>query len=697
MHNSSLTLCSVLLAAVVVTMPSAFATSLHLSDDSFINFNQPDTNKGNNLTIQVRDAANVRHGFAKFDLSTLPALTQDTDVESATMRIWLKDLNTAGGDVEFFIVNGTWDEQTLTANNAPALSATPFAVLSLVEEDIASYVMVDVTAAVKDWLVNGNNGLAMVAVGARAQFDAKEIDATPLEIEQTSNPMLIEVNLIGPIGPPGPAGPQGVPGTQGVAGPTGPIGPQGSQGDPGPTGADGPIGPEGAQGPLGPIGPQGLQGDPGPAGVAGAQGPVGPIGPAGAQGPVGPMGPAGPQGIQGPTGLDGAPGPAGPQGDPGPSANFAKVVNVALSGGDYTSPIVAMNNVSNGDAWCGVPSANNPCLVQIQPGIYDLGSPDVATLNLLPYVTIAGAGEGVTVLRGSGGSGTNGVVTVRSGNGTLAIRDLTIQNTGGDTKSFAVSSDSGVGPALFERVTVEALAGTDQTIGFRVFGQATFKNVSVNVNGTSAIGILGVRGASRVVDSSFVVSSTFFATGIQPDSSQINSLLVANSQIYTTATGGNTSAIQITGSSNASVDLMHSMFSTTSSSGNVLTRTLNLGQLSSARIVGTTVVASSAQGQSDGIVFTAPGSANFLLASSTINNQGVNSLAGITIDGDVTASIRNTSLDTSGTSLRVGATSNVSISSSRIAGAGFSITSGGVVACAGVTDENDAFFTNTCP
>ncbi|MEM7217044.1 MAG: DNRLRE domain-containing protein [Pseudomonadota bacterium] len=71
---------------------------------------------------------------------------------------------------------------------------------------------------------------------------------------------------------------------------------------------------------------------------------------------------------------------------------------VAKVGGDYTDPIEAMANVDSGDTWCGVPSADNPCILHIGPGIYDL---DGETLEMRPFVSIQGAGSKATTLRSS--------------------------------------------------------------------------------------------------------------------------------------------------------------------------------------------------------------------------------------------------------------------------------------------------------
>ncbi len=243
------------------------ADTLHLTDDTFTN---PSSTiiKGDLLEVRVRDVASEKRGYAKFNISTLSSSTVAADVDSATLRFWVKDV-IVGGTIELYLVNGAWDEQTLTASIAPPIGSAPFASVSVLSEDEGSFVSVDVTPAVTSWL-SANNGLALVASGgARIDIDSKETEPAATELEQTSNAMEIEVALIGPEGPQGPqgvagndgaVGSQGIPGNDGAGGATGPQGLQGTQGIAGNDGADGAGGPPGPQGPEGPQGPQGTSG-----------------------------------------------------------------------------------------------------------------------------------------------------------------------------------------------------------------------------------------------------------------------------------------------------------------------------------------------------------------------------------------------------------------------------------------------------
>lgn len=100
---------------------------------------------------------------------------------------------------------------------------------------------------------------------------------------------------------------------------------------------------------------------------------------------------------------------------------YNNVIIVAPSGGDYTSPVDAMNSITGA-------SATNTYLVKIMPGVYDIGANSV---QMKPYVDIEGSGELTTKITGTVSSTipppTAGVV---NGSDDAEIRFLTVENTG---------------------------------------------------------------------------------------------------------------------------------------------------------------------------------------------------------------------------------------------------------------------------
>jgi len=232
------------------------------------------TNYGAVSTITVGTSANDV-GLLQFDLSTLPPGTTDSSIVQAKLILFANKV-TASGTIDVSEAVGSWNESSVNGTNNPALGTVVASGVPVTAGN--TFITVDVTQAVKDWLGNvaPNNGLAIAAsAGASILFDSKENTTT-------SHAAMLEITLAGAPGPTGPAGPTGA---------TGPAGPQGANGATGPQGATGATGPAGATGPMGAtgaMGSQGPKGATGPAGANGAQGPTGPTGPTGpATGPAG--------------------------------------------------------------------------------------------------------------------------------------------------------------------------------------------------------------------------------------------------------------------------------------------------------------------------------------------------------------------------------------------------------------------------
>lgn len=115
------------------------------------------------------------------------------------------------------------------------------------------------------------------------------------------------------------------------------------------------------------------------------------------------------------------------------SARYGGVAVVATSGGDYTDPLTAMGDIAT---WCGTPSATNPCMMKLMPGIYDLGNNGLA---MQPYVDLEGSGENTTTITSTHSSGTwDANSATVSGADNMEIRFLTIENQGGNTYSIAI-------------------------------------------------------------------------------------------------------------------------------------------------------------------------------------------------------------------------------------------------------------------
>lgn len=143
------------------------------SGDAYINTASPGTNYGTAVTLGVVSPSQTT--FIAFDLSSIPAGYNGSSIAKATLKLYLSSVTTAGS-FNVDLVNGSWTEATLNANNAPALGSTIAASVPLTKSQARDYVLIDITTALQDWL-NGtpNDGIALVANSPlAATFESKE-------------------------------------------------------------------------------------------------------------------------------------------------------------------------------------------------------------------------------------------------------------------------------------------------------------------------------------------------------------------------------------------------------------------------------------------------------------------------------------------------------------------------------------------
>ncbi|MCI0391644.1 MAG: DNRLRE domain-containing protein [Acidobacteria bacterium] len=182
-----------LMVAAMFLPPDLYAQTGFVREDAFTQASTPNQNFGPNSNLRVGVGIN---SYLKFDFSALPPATSGSDVTKATLRLWVNTATTAGSfDVRRVI--GTWDEETITANSAPSLGSADVSGIQITTQDENSFVTIDITTLVKDWL-NGllaNNGIALLANAANTniRFDSKENG-------QTSHEPRLEIVLKGPKG-----------------------------------------------------------------------------------------------------------------------------------------------------------------------------------------------------------------------------------------------------------------------------------------------------------------------------------------------------------------------------------------------------------------------------------------------------------------------------------------------------------------
>jgi hypothetical protein len=208
---------------LVVSAPVVMrAQSLTVQQDSFYAPGNV-SNYGSLPTIDVGGVTQF-YGLVQFDLSALPNGTSGAQVSKATLSLFLDKVGTPGV-IDIDVANYPWTELAVNGINPPTAGAAILDGISIGTASAGSYLTVDVTQAVKNWLdhLAPNNGFLISAGNPAASvfFDSKENTST-------SHPPSLTITL---LGLPGPAGAPGTPGA------TGPTGPQGSPGPAGPAGS----------------------------------------------------------------------------------------------------------------------------------------------------------------------------------------------------------------------------------------------------------------------------------------------------------------------------------------------------------------------------------------------------------------------------------------------------------------------------
>ena len=186
--------CALLLLLLGVLTASALA-QITPSDDSYILTSSPTKNFGAMTTLEVESVGATT--FIRFDLSGIPPAVTGSMVAKATLKIYVSTVTTPGS-FNVDLVSSSWKESTITANDSPTLGSAIASAVPVTTAAKNQYLLVDVTAAVVDWL-NGtaNDGLAIVPDGT-VSFALNSKETTT-----TSHPPELDVVL---TGPPGPAG-----------------------------------------------------------------------------------------------------------------------------------------------------------------------------------------------------------------------------------------------------------------------------------------------------------------------------------------------------------------------------------------------------------------------------------------------------------------------------------------------------------
>ena len=185
----------------IVSGPPAFSHTLHVTDDTESNLNKPNENNGKarNLLIKNVGSGGDRHGYFKFDLSSLGASVVGEDVKKATLRIYVHNVDNEG-DVSVHRVLDAWQEETFTSGAGVMIDPVLESSTTVTKSEEKGIVTFEVTQVVRDWLDGslGNHGLALLP-STGGDGDVKMTLSSKEKLDLTL-PAEIEVALVDQVG-----------------------------------------------------------------------------------------------------------------------------------------------------------------------------------------------------------------------------------------------------------------------------------------------------------------------------------------------------------------------------------------------------------------------------------------------------------------------------------------------------------------
>ncbi len=111
------------------------------TDDAYIQEGNPDKNYGGSSELQIDDSPAKKHFFIKFKVSGI----DNKQITNTILRLYNTNASGKGGDF-YYVHDNSWDESTITWNNAP--NAYPVQLASLGSVNAESWHEVNITSVV---------------------------------------------------------------------------------------------------------------------------------------------------------------------------------------------------------------------------------------------------------------------------------------------------------------------------------------------------------------------------------------------------------------------------------------------------------------------------------------------------------------------------------------------------------------------
>ncbi|MGV8040261.1 MAG: S-layer homology domain-containing protein [Thermoanaerobaculaceae bacterium] len=344
------------------------------------------------------------------------------------------------------------------------------------------------------------------------------------------------------------------------------------------------------------------------------------------------------------------------------------------------------------------PSGDYPWRVRVGPGLFDLGS---AQLALPPWVMLEGAGSlpfglSLTTIRSAGTVALTGTVVLTGWN---SLRDVRVFNVGGAQHAVAVYAVDAT--VSLERARLVAYGGSNANYGLFASGTSniTLDHAGVYVEGSgSANAGLQLNGSTvaEVLDSEIRVAavSTNVTCILKPSTGilkVVRSTLRGNSNTNTAARG--------VVSAQGQVEILDSsIYAGCRGAASEAASALSLTSGSSSVIRGSTLKAIREDaGCSTTVVEATNTSLDISGSVLSAATPWPGTAFGLTASGPSLTRVWNTTIEaTAYNTVYVYTGATVRISNSQLLGNPAS-PAGGTLTCGGVTDENGVFSASTCP
>src|ERR1039458_8596730 len=166
----------ILLSVMLSLSPlSSWAAIVTVAADTYVSSSNATVNYGSAAVLSVGDGASA---LIAFDLSSLPAGLTASNIEKATLTVFVHKAYTAGA-LDLAQVTAPWSEATVTYNNRPTAAA---AIQTVPVSASESYVTFDITLLVRQWVIGSaeNYGVEISAsagqagTGTMVDLDSKE-------------------------------------------------------------------------------------------------------------------------------------------------------------------------------------------------------------------------------------------------------------------------------------------------------------------------------------------------------------------------------------------------------------------------------------------------------------------------------------------------------------------------------------------